>query len=386
MERRRRGASCARRLRAAPCARYRRAPGQSAPQVRGVRPAQWGQLGRPRSIQKATGSSGGRARSARALDFLRALYGGVPSSHVVAAPERVAPSRLSLTPSTAPAAPLPGRCGAAEYRCAYTLGRKAARAGGSCQAKQGGSPLASSASRRGSCAPRLRSNVLRAVSPGSCPMTRSSNRLAAAAVAVGSHTAAAVLSPRAQAAAATAQGVDPATRSTDEDDAGWTPEHYDFSPETMVRRGAAGRHGCICLGCAPATRVYAATWPHARALRTQLASRRTMPVDAACPMLPGLCAKTVVVSERSPSPPVASDDGSKDHGAAQTRVCQARARSQPHRACVSVPSSACVAQLWRIAGPSWFMPSPPRVPLPGTHHTLRLAPPTPPRCPGAAKS
>ena len=182
-------------------------------------------------------------------------------------------------------------------------------------------------------------------------MTRSSTRLATAAVAVGGRSDAAMLAPRAQAAAATAQGVDPATRSTDEDDAGWTPEHYDFAPDTMVRRGTARRHGYssppLRIRRAACNAFFRSRLTHAP--RTQLASRRTTPLDAACPMLPGLCAKKVVVSERSPSPPAASDDGSKDLAAAHARMCQARAHAQPQRACAATPGWACVAHCGAFA-------------------------------------
>ena len=187
-------------------------------------------------------------------------------------------------------------------------------------------------------------------------MTRSSTRLAAAAVAVGGRGGAAVLSPRAQAAAATAQGVDPATRSTDEDDAGWTPEHYDFAPDTMVRRGAARRDCRLRTVRRRCTRRAACDAflrsRLTRAPHTQLASRRTTPLDAACPMVPGLCAKKVIVSERSPSPPAASDDGSKDLAAAHARMCQARARAQPKRACAAAPGWACVAHCGAFYAPA----------------------------------
>ena len=83
-------------------------------------------------------------------------------------------------------------------------------------------------------------------------MTRSSNRLAATAAAVGGRNGAVALAPRVQAAAPTALGADLATRSTDEDDAGWVEEQYAWDSGVMVRRVAARRNVDVQFACARA--------------------------------------------------------------------------------------------------------------------------------------
>lgn len=261
-----------------------------------------------------------------------------------------------------------------------TLAREPALAESSCRLRSSAAPLPGWLAAR--AAPFLCSGVCRAVPPGSCAMTRSSNRLAATAAAVGGRNGAVALAPRVQAAAPTALGADLATRSTDEDDAGWVEEQYAWDSGVMVRRGAARRSFTVRVRARTRCAALAAISTHARALRSQIGARLVQPVDAASPMVPVQCAKEVALSERSPSPPVASDDGSKDPSTAHARVCQARPLAQPHRACATRLGLACVAHLalacshvptymvYALACTGPFDPARARA--------LRLAPPRPP--------
>jgi len=213
--------------------------------------------------------------------------------------------RWAVPTGPGPALSLPRRsqgAAARRIRRVRTLAREPALAESSCRPVSA-APLPGRLAARE--APLLCSGVCRAVPPGSCAMTRSSNRLAATAAAVGGRNGAVALAPRVQAAAPTALGADLATRSTDEDDAGWVEEQYAWDSGVMVRRGAARRVVTLyssrarahplrgaCCDLDSRARATLADWgasgatrgcglPHgSRAMRQRSCSERALPVAA----------------------------------------------------------------------------------------------------------